>query len=297
MSGKITIKNQSKNTAVIRIEGIIGVPEAAQFDQSEKRVATYDAFQRELENIRAIRAQVVIVDIRSTGGSVGDALLIYEALTALDARIVTRCYGYVASAATIIAQAASRGRREISRNALYLIHRASAGAEGNAGELSQTADLLGKTDERIARIYADASGRAAQHFTALMHENGGKGRWLSPEEVIEKGLADRIIASGKIKNAIRTLLGIAETIPEPTRNEAITELEQEIIACENPEITAPVNEIANLQNRIAELEALNAKLRAKATQTLPKEDPSDREIKQQGNAAAYENDLQQIKSL
>ena len=38
------------------------------------------------------------------------------------AEVVTRCYGYVASAATVIAQAASPGCREISSNAFYLIH-------------------------------------------------------------------------------------------------------------------------------------------------------------------------------
>ena len=63
-----------------------------------------------------------MVDIRSTGGDVNDALLIHDALCSLDAHITTRCYGYTASAATIIAQAASPGCREISANALYLIH-------------------------------------------------------------------------------------------------------------------------------------------------------------------------------
>ncbi len=308
MSGEIIIRNQSKRTAEIRIEGIIGVPETAQFDRPEDRVATYEAFQQAVERIREIKAKTVIVNIRSTGGSVNDALLIHDALRGLGNEVVTRCYGYVASAATIIAQAASAGRREISPNALYLIHQASAGAEGNAGELSQTADLLDKTDERIARIYADASGRKTETFAVLMHENGGKGRWLSPEEVIEKGLADKIIASGKIKNALRSLLGIEnrrlpepveteiESVPEAPRNEADA-LEKEIREYENPEENAPAQEIADLQNRIAELEALNAKLNARATQTSPKEDPTDREIKRQGNAAAYENDLQQFRNL
>jgi ATP-dependent protease ClpP protease subunit len=299
MSGEIIIKNQSKRVAEIRIEGTIGVPEKAQFDNPEERIATYEAFQHALRKIREIKARTVIVNIRSTGGSVNDALLIHEALSALGCEIVTRCYGYVASAATIIAQAASRGKREISRNALYLIHRASADAEGNAGELTRTADLLDKTDERIADIYAGSSGRAARNFVALMHENGGKGRWLSPEETIENGLADRIIEAGKIRNVIREWLGIesgkvpqppAEPLHNTPRNAAET-LEEEIARCENPTGDDPEQEITDLQNRIVELEAINAKLRAKATQTLPKEDPSTREIRREGNAAAYENDM------
>ena len=58
--------------------------------------------------------------------------------------MTTRCYGYVASAATLIAQAASEGRREISAGALYLVHAAACAAEGNAAELEARAELLRK---------------------------------------------------------------------------------------------------------------------------------------------------------
>ena len=85
-------------------------------------MATYERFRDAVRRIAEIEAPEVVVEIRSTGGDVNDALLIHDALRSLGARITTRCYGYTASAATIIAQAASEGRREISANALYLIH-------------------------------------------------------------------------------------------------------------------------------------------------------------------------------
>ncbi len=303
MTGEIIVKNQSKRSVEIRIEGIIGVPEGAQFDDPQARVATYEAFQRALNDIRQIKAKTVVVQIRSTGGNVNDALLIHDALRELEGEVVTRCHGYVASAATIIAQAASAGRREISPNALYLIHRASTGAEGNAGELSQTADLLDKTDQRIARIYAEASGREVENFTTLMHENGGNGRWLSPQETVEAGLADKIIGSGRIKNTLRVLFNRgSEKLPVPPPDiPGDCHPEHSAAKSENLENEAkeamPQNEIEDLQNRIAELEALNAKLRAQATRTEPKEDPTNREIRRMGNAAAYENDLQKLKTL
>ena len=86
--------------------------------------------QEAVRRIAEIDASEVVVNIRSTGGDVNDALLIHDALTALGAHITTRCYGYTASAATIIAQAASPGCREISANALYLIHTAVCATEG-----------------------------------------------------------------------------------------------------------------------------------------------------------------------
>lgn len=183
------------DTCHIDIEGTIGVPEEWQFEAPEEQVATYDKFREVLRRIAEVKAPEVVVNIRSTGGDVNDALLIHDALRTLDARITTRCYGYTASAATIIAQAASEGCREISANALYLIHKALCATEGNAEELSAKIELLHQTDERLAALYANRSGRPAAEFEALMSENNGNGRWLSPEEAVAAGLADKIIGA------------------------------------------------------------------------------------------------------
>ena len=176
----------------IEIEGTIGVPEEWQFETPDSRVATYERFRETLGRIARIESPEVIVEIRSTGGDVNDALLIHDALRSLPGRITTRCYGYTASAATIIAQAASPGCREISANALYLIHNSICASEGNAAELAAKVELLRQTDARIAGLYAARSGRPVGEFEALMAENNGNGRWLSPEEAVGAGLADRV---------------------------------------------------------------------------------------------------------
>ena len=192
MQTKITIRNEAQ-TCYIDIEGVIGVSEQSQFENADSRVATYETFCQEVERIKRVAATSVVVNIRSTGGDVNDALLIYDALQGLDARITTRCYGYTASAATIIAQAANAGCREISSNTLYLIHNSCCAIEGNASSLEARAELLRKTDERLSHLYSFHSGRPAEEFKALMAENGGEGRWLSAEETIAAGLADKII--------------------------------------------------------------------------------------------------------
>lgn len=192
MKTKIEIKDEA-SICTIDIEGVIGVSEESQFSTTSQSVATYDRFKEEAAKIREIEAEEVVVNIRSTGGDVNDALLIYESLTSLNAKIVTRCYGYTASAATIIAQAASQGCREISASALYLIHLSSSVVDGNVADLNERIALLEKTDERLSSLYAQRSGRAKEEFTALMSENGGRGRWLSPEEVVAAGLADVVI--------------------------------------------------------------------------------------------------------
>ena len=192
MQTKITIRNEAQ-TCYIDIEGTIGVPEKNQFENAASRVATFETFRKEVARIAAINATNVVVNIRSTGGDVNDALLIYDALQGLDARITTRCYGYTASAATIIAQAANEGCREISTNAMYLIHKSTCAIEGNSSSLDARAELLRKTDERLAHLYAMHSGGEVEYFAELMSENNGEGRWLTAEETVQAGLADRII--------------------------------------------------------------------------------------------------------
>lgn len=196
MPCKITIVNKA-DTAEINIEGVIGIPEYWQFENSEGRVSTFEKFS---DALNQITTDEIVVNIRSVGGNVGDALLIYDSICALKKRTKTRCYGYTASAATIIAQAASEGCREISANSLYLIHQSSSVFEGNADEVEGAIEILRKTDERIANIYAVRSGKSEESFTTLMAENNGNGRWLSPAETIEHGLTDCIIDAAPITN-------------------------------------------------------------------------------------------------
>ena len=225
MQTKITIRNEA-HTCYIDIEGTIGVPEEHQFENADSRVATFETFRHEVQRIAEIAATSVVVNIRSTGGDVNDALLIYDALMGLDAHITTRCYGYTASAATIIAQAANDGCREISGNAMYLIHKSTCSIEGNASSLDARADLLRKTDERLAALYALHSGLDAQYFADLMAENNGEGRWLTAEEAVAAGLADRIIdpAAVTLQPAVESTLPADKASSTETLNSAASEI-------------------------------------------------------------------------
>ncbi len=211
----IKIQN-ALDLCVIDIEGTIGVPEEWQFENPEQRVATYEKFRTTIARIEELEAQKVIVNIRSTGGDVNDALLIYEALSSLEAQITTRCYGYVASAATVIAQAATQGQRFVSANSLYLIHNSSCVAEGNAQELLAKVELLQKTDEQLSALYARHGAGTQESYAELMASDSGKGTWLSALETIEAGLADSIIDSA-----------IASTDEEEQEQESQSEETQE----------------------------------------------------------------------
>ena len=282
METKIKITNEAE-LCVIDIEGVIGVPEESQFTEPSQRVATYERFREVVESIADIKAKEVVVNIRSAGGDVNDALLIYEALVALDTRITTRCYGYTASAATIIAQAASEGCRQISASSLYLIHQSSCAVEGNMSELKEQMELLEKTDDRLASLYAQRSGREKSDFVVLMSENGGRGRWLSPEEVVEAALADEIIG-----------------VEERGKRGVIDMVKSWFGHSEPQELPSDINILHTLaENRAsASVIALDEGQRTVvATTTKPTEDPSIGDIRPSRNAAAYAEDAKRMSSL
>ena len=280
MKNSIEIRCSADRTAVIDIEGTIGVDPATADSRS---VATYEAFNRALDEIRALDVDQITVNIRSTGGNVADALLIYDALCVLDTQVVTRCHGYTASAATIIAQAASEGCREIMSGALYLIHRSVSSTEGNAVDLQQSLDLLTKTDERLAAIYSSRSGREVEQIVALMNENGGNGRWLTPAEALDAGLVDRIIDSGATRRTMKARIADAAerlmSILRPTADEPM------------PRAVLDIETAAVEARSSAAVEALRrGQERAQPTSIQSAEDPSDREAAEPANAASYSRD-------
>lgn len=290
MKSEIQINNTA-DVCHIDIEGTIGVPEEWQFDEPEARVATYDKFRETVRRIAAIDAPQVVVDIRSTGGDVNDALLIHDALRSLGARVTTRCYGYTASAATLIAQAASEGCREISANALYLIHNAVCATEGNASEIAGKLDMLRQTDARIAAVYAARSGRSVGEFESLMAENNGCGRWLSPEEAVAAGLADRIV-------------GQSDSSTSPLARNMVRGWERLLaaIGVRNPAADAPedrnvlhfCDDTAALRRRSTAV-AEERRSRIGPTATLPREDPSYGDTVRSANEQAYAEDVKRFR--
>lgn len=296
MNQTIKIKNEV-DTTIIDIEGTIGVPESWQCDNPDTRVTTYERFKESVSRIADISNSTIRVNIRSTGGDVNDALLIYEALKATGAKITTCCYGYTASAATIVAQAASEGCRLIAPTSLYLVHNSLCAVEGNAEEIQAEVDMLRQTDRRIAEVYASRSGRSAEEFLTLMAENCGRGRWLSPAESIAEGLVDAIeneqtISSSehqsfteRAKSGVMALLRavgieVGDDRPEPIEDINVRALHTASNLLET--------------SKVAFEEAQRG---VEATTLKPVEDPSPVEHCSEPRKQAYESDARSIKCL
>lgn len=193
---KIEIRNQTKEEAVIDIDGEIGG-----FDwDTWETVNTPKIIKEQLKKIAALDTKKIIVNINSLGGFIDDGLAIHDILASHEAEIETNVIGMTASAATIIAQAGDT--RKISDNALYLVHRGWGMMIGNANDAESYAESLRTMDKRIANIYAKRSDKSVDELLDLMDENNGDGKWIDAEEAKEFGLVDEIYEPMKAAAAV-----------------------------------------------------------------------------------------------
>jgi ATP-dependent Clp protease protease subunit len=76
-------------------------------------------------------------------------------------------------------------------NSRILIHQPTAGFEGMATDIEIHAREIMKTRERIDQIYAQHCGRDVEE----VHRDMERDRFFKPEEAVEYGLIDRVIAT------------------------------------------------------------------------------------------------------
>lgn len=131
------------------------------------------------------------VHLATPGGEVFDGIAIYNALKNHDGLVRVTVDSLAASIGSVIAMAADPGNLIIAKNGSMMIHDGFGMGIGNAGDLRELADLLDKTSDNIASIYADRTGLpAAQWREAMLAET-----WYVGQEAVDSGLADFVQGS------------------------------------------------------------------------------------------------------
>jgi ATP-dependent protease ClpP protease subunit len=126
------------------------------------------------------------VRINSPGGSVFDGVAIYNALKRHEARVTVWIDGIAASIASMIAMAGDEV--VMPENAMLMLHDPSGLVLGTAADMRGMAEALDKMKAGMVAAYRDKSGRDDAEIEALMAAE----TWLSAQEAVELGLADRV---------------------------------------------------------------------------------------------------------
>ncbi len=175
----------------------------------------------------------VPIDLRlnSPGGSVFDAVAIFNALTRHSGTVTVWIDGIAASAASYIAMAGDE--IVMPENAFLMIHDPSGIVMGTAADMRDMAETLDKIAASMTRGYAAKSGKSEEDIAALMAAE----TWFDAQDALDAGLATRMAEPVRIAASFD--IGRFQNAPM-----ALTELGDEEDAATGDDIVPDENDVA-----------------------------------------------------
>lgn len=134
--------------------------------------------------------------INSPGGSVYDALAIYDTMQFVTNDIHTVGIGVQASAAAFLLSSGTKGKRFALPNATVMIHQPSSGTRGKVTD--QEIDL--RESLRIKKLLEGIMAKNTGQKAEKIHEDMERDKWLTSIEAKKYGIIDEIISSPKSLN-------------------------------------------------------------------------------------------------
>ena len=129
--------------------------------------------------------------INSPGGSVYDALAIYDTMQYVTNDVQTVGIGVQASAAAFLLSSGAKGKRFMLPNATAMIHQPSSGTRGKVTD--QEIDL--KESLRIKRLLEEIMAKNTGQKAEKIHEDMERDKWLTAKEAKNYGLVDEVISN------------------------------------------------------------------------------------------------------
>ena len=134
--------------------------------------------------------QDIALYINSPGGLAYGGMAIYDVIQHIRPDVSTICVGMGMSAAAMVLCGGAPGKRFALPSARIMIHQGSAGTRGAPSDMEiQLREVLALT-RRMAEIIAHHSAKSVDDVTRDIDRD----KFMTPEEAIDYGLIDAIIA-------------------------------------------------------------------------------------------------------
>jgi ATP-dependent Clp protease protease subunit len=129
--------------------------------------------------------------VNSPGGSVTSGLAIIDTMRFVPCDVATFIIGQAASMGSLIATAATKGKRFCLPYARNLMHQPllSGVMEGQATDLEIEAREMLRLREALYKIYSASTGQTIERIT----EDCERNKWLDSGEMAEYGLVDTVL--------------------------------------------------------------------------------------------------------
>lgn len=127
--------------------------------------------------------------INSPGGSVYDALAIFDTMQFVEPDIQTVGIGVQASAAAFLLSSGTKGKRSLLEHATVMIHQPSSGTRGKVTD--QEIDL--QESLRVKKLLEQIMAKNTGQKPEKIHDDMERDKWLTAEEAKKYGIVDQII--------------------------------------------------------------------------------------------------------
>lgn len=129
--------------------------------------------------------------INSPGGSVYDALAIFDTMQYVTNDVQTVGIGVQASAAAFLLSSGTKGKRFLLPNATVMIHQPSSGTRGKVTD--QEIDL--RESLRIKKLLENLMAKNTGQKLKKIHEDMERDKWLTAEGAKKYGIVDAVIST------------------------------------------------------------------------------------------------------
>lgn len=136
----------------------------------------------------------IFLYINSPGGSVYDAMAIYDTMQYVTNDVQTVGIGIQASAAAFLLSSGTKGKRFLLPNSTVMIHQPSSGTRGKVTD--QEIDL--RESLRVKKMLEDIMARNTGQSNDRIHEDMERDRWMNAEEAKKYGIVDKVISDIKV---------------------------------------------------------------------------------------------------
>ena len=178
-----TVKAKISDTSLTQItnkaEGVEVVlsGEVGNWDVSARQIA--DAIENKT-------SAPLTIKINSVGGDVFEGFALYNAIKMHEGPTTAIVEGLAASAASLFAMAADV---VVMRPAsMMMVHNPHTVAAGESKDLRQSADVLDKVRDIMVQRYKTKTGQPEESLIEMLDAE----TWLTPEEAVELGFADKV---------------------------------------------------------------------------------------------------------
>lgn len=210
-------------------------------------VVGYDITERQvLDFLNENDDKDLNIFINSPGGSVFEGMGIYNILRNSGRNITTINNGLAASMGSILFLAGDT--RIANTGSIYMVHKPSSIAWGNADDMKKEAEVLDKVQDSLANIYKERTG--IENINDYINE----ATWWDVDEMIEKGVAHSERKKQGNEGDVEDMAKIDDLKAEKEKLEAEkAQLEEKL---EEARLEADIN---NMKADIAKMEAVAEK--------------------------------------